>query len=109
MIEAANGKDVSGYTNYPNENEAILCPGTRLRIVSNPLDQPPMHLVHLKEVTDDTEQELATSFSGMAMEPSPVQIHTDQWGNRYEITIHILYRLSYYYRVSMIHENRIRE
>ncbi len=109
-----NGKDVCSYTNYPNENEVILCPGTRLRVVSDPLDQPPMHLVHLKEVSDDTEQQLTTSFSAMAMAPSSktassgttpktqssaVQIQTYQSGDRYEITIHILYRLSYCSRV----------
>jgi hypothetical protein len=86
LIEAVNGKDICGYTNYSNENEVILCPGTRLRVVSDPLDQPPMHLVHLKEVSDDTEQQ-----------PSPVQIEIDEWGNRYQITIHILYRLIYRY------------
>jgi hypothetical protein len=99
LIEAVNGKDICGYTNYSNENEVILCPGTRLRVVSDPLDQPPMHLVHLKEVSDDTEEPLATSFSTMAMassskttsssatpktQSSAVQIQTDQWGNRYE-------------------------
>jgi hypothetical protein len=99
LIEAVNGKDVTGYTNYQSEHEAILCPGTRLRVVSDPLDQHPIHLIHLQEVTDDTEEHLTTCFQSMAMTSSsktkfshttpnvqslPVQSHTDEWGNRYE-------------------------
>jgi hypothetical protein len=99
LIEAVNGKDVAGYTNYRNEDEVILCPGTRFRVVSDPLDQPPMHLVHLQEVTDDREEQLTNSFHTMTMTslsktaPShttlnvqslPMRTHTDQWGNRYE-------------------------
>ncbi len=61
MIEAVNGKDVSNYTNYPSENEVILCPGTRLRVVNDPLDQPPMHLIHSQEATDDNEEQMLTS------------------------------------------------
>jgi hypothetical protein len=34
LIEVVNGKDISRYTNYPNENEVILCPGTRFHVVS---------------------------------------------------------------------------
>ena len=110
LIEAANGKDVSSYTNYPSENEVILCPGTRLRVVSDPLDQPPMHLVHLQEVTDDSEEPLTTCFQSMTttslskdefshtafkVQSSSVQSYTDKEGNRYEITILILHRLIY--------------
>jgi hypothetical protein len=62
LIEAVNGKDVSNYTNYPSENEVILCPGTRLRVVIDPLDQPPMHLIHLQEATDDNEEQMLTSL-----------------------------------------------
>ncbi|CAF3529460.1 unnamed protein product [Rotaria socialis] len=47
LIEAVNGKDISNYTNFPSESEVILCPGTRLRVVSDPLDQTPMCVVHL--------------------------------------------------------------
>ncbi|CAF3486039.1 unnamed protein product [Rotaria sp. Silwood1] len=99
LIEAVNGKDISKYTNYPSENEVILCPGTRLRVVSDPLDQPPMHVVHLQEVTDETEDQLTTTFHAMevtsssktesiskakTVQSSQIQIVTDQWGNRYE-------------------------
>jgi hypothetical protein len=99
LIEAVNGKDVSNYTNYPSENEVILCPGTRLRVVSDPLDQPPMHLIHLQEVTDDNDEHVLTSLQAMTIahspktesihatvnvQSSPVQIYTDIGGNKYE-------------------------
>ncbi|CAF3973027.1 unnamed protein product, partial [Rotaria sp. Silwood2] len=99
LIEAVNGKDISRYTNFPSESEVILCPGTRLRVVSDPLDQPPMHIVHLQEVTDETEDQFTTSFHAMTVtspsktESMPtsvnvqcphIQILIDDWGNRYE-------------------------
>ncbi|CAF3082696.1 unnamed protein product [Rotaria sp. Silwood2] len=101
LIEAVNGKDISRYTNFPSESEVILCPGTRLRVVSDPLDQPPMHIVHLQEVTDETEDQFTTSFHAMTVtspsktesmptsvnsQSSYIQILTDKWGNRYEYT-----------------------
>ncbi|CAF1016231.1 unnamed protein product [Rotaria sordida] len=55
LIEAVNGKDISRYTNYSSESEVILCPGTRLRVISDPLDQPYMHIVHLQENNDEGE------------------------------------------------------
>ncbi|CAF1650129.1 unnamed protein product [Adineta ricciae] len=57
LIEAVNGKDISYYTNFPNEHEAILCPGTRLRVLSDPLDQASMHIVRLQEITDDDKHD----------------------------------------------------
>ncbi|CAF4216308.1 unnamed protein product, partial [Adineta steineri] len=91
LIEAKNGKDISSYANCPNE--VILCPGTRFRVVSDPIDQSPMHLIHLQEITDEDEEEesLSTALKTVITTPtlttvqsSPVHIHTDQWGNRYE-------------------------
>lgn len=86
LIEAVNGKDISKYTNFLNEQEVILCPGTRLRVVSDPLDQPPLHIVHLEEITEDSE--LLDSFTSMSMQSSLVNIHTDDDGNRYEALVH---------------------
>jgi hypothetical protein len=63
LIEVAHGKDISGYTNYPNEDEVLLAPGTHLRVVSNALDHPGgLNVVHLLEVSDDNEEHV----------PSPV-------------------------------------
>ncbi|CAF1451282.1 unnamed protein product [Adineta steineri] len=99
LIEAINGKDVSSCTNYPNEDEVILCPGTRFRVVSDPLDQPPMHLIHLQEISDDDEESLSTGLKTMTVtttsnttsthtltnvQSSQIHTHTDESGNRYE-------------------------
>jgi hypothetical protein len=99
LIEAVNGKDVSNYTHYPSENEVILCSGTRLRVVSDSLYQPPMHLIHLQEVTDDNEEQILTSLQAVTIahsvktEPiqttvnvqsSTIQIYTDIGSNKYK-------------------------
>ncbi|CAF4150246.1 unnamed protein product [Adineta steineri] len=98
-IEAKNGKDISSYANCPNEKEVILCPGTRFRVVSDPVDESPMHLIHLQEITDDEEESLSTTIKTITTTPTPttacthtptnvqaslIYIHIDQWGNRYE-------------------------
>ncbi|CAF4353126.1 unnamed protein product, partial [Adineta steineri] len=90
---------ISSYANCPNENEVILCPGTRFRVVSDSLDQSPMHLIHLQEITDDEEESLSTTIKTITTTPTPttasthmptnvqvsvMHIHIDQWGNRYE-------------------------
>jgi hypothetical protein len=78
LIEAVNGKAISSYTNYQGENEVILCPGTRFRVVTDALDRPPLHLVHLREVSDDITYQAPT-----------IKIFSDVNSNRYEISIHI--------------------
>ncbi|CAF2065347.1 unnamed protein product [Rotaria magnacalcarata] len=70
LIEAVNGKDISGYTNFPKESEVILCPGTRLRVVSDPLDHAPMRVVHLQEISDEAEDQLTSSFDAMSVASS---------------------------------------
>ena len=47
MIEARNGKDISAYSEFQNEHEVILCPGTRLRVVSDPLKLRQAYVIHL--------------------------------------------------------------
>ena len=52
MIEAVNGKSISGYTNFPKENEVLLGPGTRLRVKANALDNVGgLRVVHLIETS----------------------------------------------------------
>ena len=51
LIDTVNGKNISAYSNQPDENEVILCPGTRLRILIDRTDQRPFGEVHLQEVT----------------------------------------------------------
>ena len=100
LIEAVNAKDVSGYTNFAGENEVIFAPGTRLRVVSDPLHQPPMHVIHLKEISDDLETSTTSLPPLMVVTTtsttdfhhslrrtsfSTVQIYNDQCGSRYEV------------------------
>ena len=58
LIEAINGKKVSGYTEYENEDEVILRIGTQFRVKSNPLKQSSgSHVVHLIEINDDNDDD----------------------------------------------------
>jgi hypothetical protein len=51
LIEAVNGKKVSGYTEYENEDEVILRMGTRFRVKCDALAQSNgSHIVHLIEI-----------------------------------------------------------
>jgi len=56
LIEAINGKKVSGYTQYENEDEIILKIGTEFRVKAEPLKRPDgSHTVHLIEVDEDAD------------------------------------------------------
>ena len=56
LIEATNGKRVSGYTAYENEDEVILKFGTEFIVQGDAYEQSDrLILVHLKEI-DDKEQ-----------------------------------------------------
>jgi hypothetical protein len=57
LIEVVNGKDISNYSYSPNQHEVILCPGTRLHVVSNTQDQMSLPMLHLRE----RERQLASS------------------------------------------------
>ncbi len=58
LIEAVNGKSVSGYTEFENEDEIILRMGTQLRVKNNVLDHPNnSHVVHLVEIVDENSDE----------------------------------------------------
>jgi len=67
--------------------------------VSDSLDQPPMYLIHLQEVTDDNEEQILTSLQAVTIahsvktesiqttvnvQSSPVQVYTDLGSNKYE-------------------------
>jgi hypothetical protein len=57
MIEAINGKNLAGYTIYPNEKEVILRLGTKLRVKSNALQCGNLQVVQLEEVDNDKRRE----------------------------------------------------
>jgi hypothetical protein len=72
LIEAVNGKKVSGYTEYEKEDEVVLRPGTQLRVKSNALDSPyGSHVVHLIEIDDDPDESLTSDLSEMQVTPKP--------------------------------------
>ncbi|CAF3053253.1 unnamed protein product [Rotaria sp. Silwood2] len=59
MIEAVTGRNLSGYTKYPGENEVLLGPGTRLSVESNDLEiSDGLKVVHLVEITDNNNETL---------------------------------------------------
>ncbi|CAF0826545.1 unnamed protein product [Adineta steineri] len=67
LIEAVNGKNVSGYTAHESEDEIILRMGTEFRVKSNSLDHPNgSYVVHLMEIDDndnDNHTTLASSIN----------------------------------------------
>lgn len=66
LIEALNGRKVSGYSHIPNENEIILGPGTQLTVVGGSLiSSGGLHIVHLRETNDDDRNNLELG-------PSPI-------------------------------------
>jgi hypothetical protein len=104
LIEANNGKDISTYANYPTENEVILFPGTRLRVLSDPFDQSPFDIVHLREENDNTPEQLsrcikagrATTLSEIGSsqttgnsETSFLKAYTDKDSHQYNLLVHI--------------------
>ncbi|CAF3438937.1 unnamed protein product, partial [Rotaria sp. Silwood2] len=49
-INEIYGKDISAHSAYPEEQEVILLPGTRIRVESKPLNfSSPLSIIHLKE------------------------------------------------------------
>ncbi|CAF4341260.1 unnamed protein product, partial [Rotaria sordida] len=70
MIEVKNGKAISVYSNFPEENEVIIPLGTRLRVVSDALDHASLNVIHLHELVDENDQELTSSFANMGVTTS---------------------------------------
>jgi hypothetical protein len=58
LIEAFNGKRISGYTEFEKENEIIRKMGTLFRVKSDSLAQSNRsHIVHFIEINDDDDDE----------------------------------------------------
>jgi hypothetical protein len=73
MIEAKNGKSISIYSNFPEENEVILGLGTRLLVVSDALDLPSLNVVHFVELSDENQEEKLSSSLAHMNVSQPVQ------------------------------------
>ncbi|CAF0723844.1 unnamed protein product [Rotaria sp. Silwood1] len=71
MIEAKNGKAISAYSNFTEENEVLLPLGTRLRVVSDALDHTSLNVIHLQELMDESDPELASSLGNMSVTTAP--------------------------------------
>jgi hypothetical protein len=69
LIEAVNGKMVSGYTEYQNEDEIILRMGSQFRVKCDALIQANgSTIVHLIEIDDtDDDEPIASSMSEMQL------------------------------------------
>jgi hypothetical protein len=63
LIDGENGKDISAYSNFPDEKEVILDLGTRFRVVSGELNLPALNIVHLAELLDESKLFVPTTRS----------------------------------------------
>ena len=71
MIEAKNGKSISAYSNFADENEVILGLGTHLRVKSDALGHMSLNVVHLLELTgDEDDTDLTQAVSAIRLEKS---------------------------------------
>ncbi|CAF3058195.1 unnamed protein product [Rotaria sp. Silwood2] len=74
MIEAVNGKKVSGYTEFETEDEVILQMGSRFRVKSDPLEQSNgSYLVHLIQIDEDSDQPLASAMNDIKLAAAAAQ------------------------------------
>ncbi|CAF3500740.1 unnamed protein product [Adineta steineri] len=56
LIECYNGKSISQYAYDSKDEEVILMPGTKFKIMSDPLVHPGgLCIIHLKEISDADE------------------------------------------------------
>ncbi|CAF1234337.1 unnamed protein product [Rotaria sp. Silwood1] len=68
LIEAVKGKNISGYTEYKNEDEIILRMGSQFRVKSDVLKQSNGSLlVHLIELDNNDDQSLASTMNKMEL------------------------------------------
>ena len=65
MIEVKHGKSLSGYSNFPNEEEVILSMGTRVCVMDDPLEHSSLNLIHLVEIHDLSLGSLASSLADL--------------------------------------------
>ncbi|CAF4844056.1 unnamed protein product, partial [Rotaria magnacalcarata] len=57
MIEAVAGRNLAGYTMYPDEHEVILEFGTQLLVKNIGFQHGNLRLVHLIEINDDGDSD----------------------------------------------------
>ncbi|CAM4817974.1 unnamed protein product [Rotaria magnacalcarata] len=76
LIEAINGKKVSAYTEFQNEEEVILRMGTEFRVKGDPLDQSNgSYIVNLIEIDDSNDQPPAPINPNIPGEPFTIFLY----------------------------------
>ncbi|CAF1474754.1 unnamed protein product, partial [Rotaria magnacalcarata] len=82
MIEAVAGRNLAGYTMYPDEQEVILEFGTQLLVKNIGFQYGNLRLVHLIEINDDSDsdddddnsqQGLAAAMASVHVTPKPTK------------------------------------
>jgi hypothetical protein len=77
MIEARNGKNLEGHTQFSNESEILLPMGTKLRVKGKRMKHGQLNLIHLVEISEDEEEEeeednkLSASMGAVCVTPKP--------------------------------------
>ncbi|CAF1348410.1 unnamed protein product [Rotaria sp. Silwood1] len=74
MIEAVNGRNIAGYTMYPDEEEVILGVGTQLRVKDIGFQHGNLRVVQLEELDgndDDEQEELTQAMATTYVTPKP--------------------------------------
>ena len=77
LIESINGKKVSGYTEFENEDEVILRMGVEFRVKGNPLKQANgSYLVHLIQIDEDDDQSLVGAMEKNRLDEAAASVAT---------------------------------
>ena len=71
MIEAVKGRDITGYTAFPNEHEVLLGIGTELRVKDDGLQHKGgLSVVHLVEISEDSVESLSKPLAETTIQPA---------------------------------------
>lgn len=79
MIECVNGKAISAYSKYRNEDEILLLPGIKLVAVDDALQMFGVRVVHLKEIVGKPRSASldrpANSYNSVSLTSMPTPLH----------------------------------
>ena len=53
FVETINGREISGHSYFPAEDETLLLPGTHMIVQSQLSPAPDLHIIHLKQIIPD--------------------------------------------------------
>jgi len=68
MIEAVQGRDITGYTSFPDEHEVLLGIGTELRVKDDGLQHAGgLRVVHLVEIIEDSVESLSNPLANASI------------------------------------------